>query len=288
MGETFADIVVSGPLVLGVVVALVAGLVSFFSPCVLPLVPGYLAYVTGLSGADLEAVRTRGSSGGGSGAGDADRAGEAAGSDGGGTAVAVAARTRRRVTGRVLAGSLLFTAGFAAVFVTVGVVAAAAGRALREHERLLEVAGGVLMVVFALALLGLVPWLQREVRIQRLPAAGLLGAPVFGAVFALSWIPCVGPTIGAVLTLGTLGGQTTRAAVLAVAYTLGLGLPLLAFGLGFRALAGVLPVIRRHSRWVTRIGAVLMLLLGLALLSGFWGEAVLWLRSRIGVGEVAL
>jgi len=250
MGDRFADIVTSGPLVLGMVVAAVAGLVSFLSPCILPLVPGYLAYVTGLSGADLADARA--------------------------------------VRGRVLAGVALFIAGFGAVFITVGVVAASLGGLLRQHERMLEVAGGVLIVAFGLALLGLVPGLTREVRLHRLPAAGIAGAPVFGAVFALSWIPCVGPTLGAVLALATVGGQSGRAAVLAAAYTLGLGLPFLAFGLGFRRVVGAVRAVRRHSVWVTRAGAALLIVVGLALLTGAWGDFVTWLRVTVGVGEVSV
>lgn len=274
MGERFADIAVSGPLLLGVAVSAIAGLVSFLSPCVLPLVPGYLAYVTGLTGADLDAVGPR-------------QAAVAAGGTAGG-AVAVAAPPAR-VRGRVLAGGLLFVAGFGTVFVTAGVVAASAARALLyEHQRLLEIGGGVLMLLFAAALLGLVPGAWREARIRRLPAAGVASAPVFGAVFALSWIPCVGPTIGAVLALGATGGQPGRAAVLAAAYTLGLGLPFLAFGLGFRWVAGALAVVRRHGAWVTRAGAVLLALVGLTLLTGAWEEFVSWLRVSVGVGEVSL
>lgn len=264
MGETFADIAASGPLLLGVAVAAIAGLVSFFSPCILPLVPGYLAYVTGLSGAD------------------ADREPPRTGAGGGAVAVAVPRRQRSRV----LAGTLLFVAGFGTVFITTTVVAASAGRALQAQQRVLEIAGGALMLVFAAALLGLVPLMQREVRVQRLPAAGLAGAPVFGAVFALSWIPCVGPTLGAVLALGIVSGQPARAAVLAAAYTLGIGLPFLAFGLGLRWFIGAVGVIRRHGVWVTRIGAVLLALVGLALLTGAWEEFVTWLRANVGVGEV--
>ena len=245
MGDTFAGIVTSGPLLLGVAVAVTAGLVSFLSPCVLPLVPGYVAYVT-------------------------------------------ATAPGTPVRSRMLAGGLLFIAGFGAVFVSTGVLAAAAGNALREHQRALETGGGVLMIIFAVALLGLVPGLQREVRMRWLPDAGLAGAPVFGAVFALSWIPCVGPTIGAVLALGALGGQPGRAAVLAGAYTLGIGLPFLAFGLGFRHLLGVFAAIRRHGGWVTRAGAVLLLLLGLSLLTGTWQEFVFWLRVTVGVGAVGV
>jgi cytochrome c-type biogenesis protein len=249
MGDRFAGVAASGPLAVGVLVAALAGLVSFLSPCVLPLVPGYLSYVTGLAGADLDDGRRR---------------------------------------GRVLAGTALFVAGFAAVFVVGSVAAASVGRSLHGHDRLLSTVAGVLVILLGLAFLGAVPGLAREWRIRRLPAAGLVGAPVFGAVFALSWIPCVGPTLGAVLTLAAVGGSTGRAVVLAVAYCLGLGLPFVAFGLGFRRLLGVFRAVRRNSRWVTRIGGALLVLVGLALVTGAWVSFVDWLRATVGVGEVPL
>jgi cytochrome c-type biogenesis protein len=248
VGATFAGIAQSGPLLVAVAVAVLAGLASFLSPCVLPLVPGYLSYVTGLAGAD------------------------------------VMDEQRRR--GRVLAGTLLFVAGFATVFVLTSVAAASIGRALLAHDRALQIGVGALVVVLGLAFLGVVPGLQREWRIHRLPSAGLVGAPVFGAVFALSWTPCLGPTLAAVLGLAAVGGSTGRAVVLAVAYCLGLGLPFVAFGLGFRRLLGVFRTVRANSRWVTRIGGALLILVGLALMTGAWTEFVNWLRATVGVGEV--
>jgi cytochrome c-type biogenesis protein len=271
MGETFAGTAQSGPLVLAVAVSLVAGLVSFLSPCVLPLVPGYLSYVTGLAGADLDAALGRPSQ--------ADQP------SAGGTAVALARPVR---TGRILSGTALFIAGFSAVFITTGVLAAAIGQSLQRHARAVEVVVGALIVVLGLAFLGLVPGLQREFRIHRLPAAGLFGAPVFGAVFALSWIPCVGPTLGAVLGLATAGGDTSRAVLLAAAYCVGIGLPFVAFGLGFRRLIGVFAAVRRNSRWVTRIGGAMLILVGLALLTGGWGDFTIWLRTTFGVGSVGV
>src|SRR6266511_1870704 len=147
-------------------VAAVAGLVSFLSPCVLPLVPGYVSYVTGMAGADLDA---------------------ALGTDPRGRPVP-------RSGGRVLLGGLLFVAGFTVVFTLTGVLAAQAGRTLLDHQRVVEIVVGVLVVVLGLAFAGLIPGLQRDLRIHRLPGAGLAGAPVLGAVLALSWTPCVGPT----------------------------------------------------------------------------------------------
>jgi cytochrome c-type biogenesis protein len=249
VGNTFAGIAASGPLLLAVGVAAIAGLISFLSPCVLPLVPGYLSYVTGLAGADLDSGVRR---------------------------------------GRVLAGTLLFIAGFASVFVLTSVLLAGAGRALLRHERVVEVVVGTLIIVLGAAFVGLIPGLQREWRIHRLPAAGLVGAPVFGAVFALSWSPCLGPTLGVVLGLATVGGSTGRAVTLALAYCLGLGLPFIAFGLGFRRLLGVFRAVRRNSAWVTRVGGALLIIVGIALVTGGWLDFVNWLRATVGVGEVSV
>jgi cytochrome c-type biogenesis protein len=272
MGETFADLAESGPLLLAIGAAALAGLVSFLSPCVLPLVPGYLSYVTGLAGSDLEQRR-------------ADQVAPEAG--GGGVAVAARpTRTAGAVRGRVLAGTLLFIAGFTVVFTLTAVLVTAVGQALFAQKRPLEIAIGIVIIVLGLSYLGWIPGMQREVRIQRLPAAGLLGAPVFGAVFALSWIPCVGPTLGAVVGMGTVSGQADRAAVLAVAYCLGLGLPFVVFGLGFHRLLGLFRAVRRNSRWVTRVGGALLIVIGLALVTGGWQDLVIWLQTTFGVGEV--
>ncbi|HET8682023.1 MAG TPA: cytochrome c biogenesis protein CcdA [Micromonosporaceae bacterium] len=249
MGEAFAEIAAGGPLLFAVGVAALAGLASFLSPCVLPLVPGYLSYVTGLAGADLDDGRRR---------------------------------------GRVLAGTLLFVAGFTVVFTLTGVLAAGVGTALLVHGRAVQAVIGALTILLGLAFLGLVPGLQREWRLRVMPNAGLAGAPVFGAVFALGWVPCVGPTLGAVLGLATVGGQPARGAVLGVAYCLGLGVPFVAFGLGFRRLIGVFGAVRRNSRWVTRAGGALLVLVGLALVTDGWTELVNWLRTTVGVGEVPL
>jgi cytochrome c-type biogenesis protein len=249
VGSTFAGIAANGPLLVAMGVAALAGLASFLSPCVLPLVPGYLSYVTGLAGADLNAGQRK---------------------------------------GRVLAGIMLFIAGFAAVFVAVSIVAASATLALIANRRILEVIGGALIVVLGFAFMGLIPGLQREWRLHKLPAAGLVGAPVFGAVFALSWVPCTGPTLGAVLTLGMTSGSMPRAITLALAYCLGLGIPFLIFGLGFRRVIGVVRAVRRHSQWVTRVGGAMLVLVGALLITGVWWDFVVWLQSSVGPGSVPI
>ncbi|MTK02689.1 cytochrome c biogenesis CcdA family protein [Micromonospora sp. CP22] len=290
MGATFGQLAESGPLLLAVGAAALAGLVSFLSPCVLPLMPGYLSYVTGLAGTDLEGRSVRkgppltppveegalpNTSGGG----------EQVGGGRVGTAVRPETRVAPAVKGRVLAGTLLFIAGFTVVFTATAVLFSGFGRVFFEHERTLEIVVGGLVVVLGLGYLGVLPGFQREFRINRLPAAGLLGAPVLGAVFALSWVPCTGPTLAAVLGMATTSGQTDRAVVLAVAYCLGLGLPFVVFGLGFNRLLGVFRTVRRHSRWVTRIGGALLILIGLALLTGGWTNVVIWLQTTVGVGS---
>ncbi|MFI6783804.1 cytochrome c biogenesis CcdA family protein [Micromonospora sp. NPDC050276] len=271
MGETFRELALSGPLLLALGAAALAGLVSFLSPCVLPLVPGYLSYVTGLAGADLEGRRTT-----------VDSAPAT-----GGVAVKERAATVA-VKGRVLAGTLLFIGGFTVVFVATAILFAGIGRVFFDYKRELQVGVGVLIIVLGLGYLGMIPALQREFRISRLPSAGLLGAPVFGAVFALSWVPCTGPTLGAVMMMATASGQTDRAVVLAVAYCLGLGIPFVVFGLGFERLLGVFRAVRRNSRWVTRVGGALLILIGLALVTGGWQSFVIWLQTTVGVGEVSI
>ncbi|MEV1107757.1 cytochrome c biogenesis protein CcdA [Micromonospora sp. NPDC049751] len=285
MGETFEELARSGPLVLAIGAAALAGLVSFLSPCVLPLVPGYLSYVTGLAGTDLEGRVRKGTL--------LPPAVEEGAlpftSAGGGGAVAVRERTAAvAVKGRVLAGTLLFIAGFTVVFVATAILFASIGRVFFDYERQLEIVVGVLIIVLGLGYLGMIPALQREFRISRLPSAGLLGAPVFGAVFALSWVPCTGPTLGAVMGMAATSGQSDRAVVLAVAYCLGLGIPFVVFGLGFQRLLGVFRAIRRNSRWVTRVGGALLILIGLALVTGGWQSFVIWLQTTVGVGEVSI
>jgi cytochrome c-type biogenesis protein len=254
-GESFGGIASSGPLVIAVGVAALAGLVSFLSPCILPLVPGYLSYVTGMAGADMDDALHR---------------------------------PTNSARGRIVLGTSGFIAGFTAVFVLTSVALAGVGRALIQHQRTLQVVVGLVIIVLGLAFLGLVPGAYRELRIQRLPAAGLASAPVLGAVFGLSWIPCVGPTLGAVLSLSAIQGTTGRAVTLTVAYCLGLGLPFLIFGLGFRKLIGLHQAVRRNSMWVTRLGGAMLILVGLALATGAWDAFVTWLKVAVGPVSVLI
>jgi cytochrome c-type biogenesis protein len=263
MDHYFSSTASGGPLVLAILFAAIAGLVSILSPCVLPLVPGYLSYVTGLAGSDL----------------DTSKPVEEAASDGGG--VAVRTRSATRVRGRILAGTSLFVLGFAVVYTLIAIAVASVGYALRTHQQALDVALGVLIIVVGLGYLGWLPGLQREARISKLPAAGLIGAPIFGGIFALSWVPCTGPTLSAVLSLAATSGETGRAVVLVLAYCLGLGVPFVLFGLFFRKLLGVFRAVRRNSRWVTRVGGVLLIGVGVALITGGWDHFLVWLKTSV-------
>jgi cytochrome c-type biogenesis protein len=245
MGEWFHHTAASGSLVLAVPVALVAGLVSFFSPCVIPLLPGYLSYATGLSGADLASGQ---------------------------------AEVRR---GRMLLGSLLFVLGFTVVFVALGTLSGAVGAWLVTWRRTLTLVLGVLTIVLGLAFAGLVPALQRDWRVHKVPAVGLAAAPVLGFLFGLGWTPCIGPTLAAITTLSLNEATAGRGALLSAVYALGLGVPFVVAGLAYRRALGAFGVIRRHQAWVTRAGGLMLVAVGLMLVTGMWDQAVTWVQVHL-------
>jgi cytochrome c-type biogenesis protein len=232
-----------------VVVALLAGLVSFASPCVLPLVPGFLGYVTGAP--DRAPSGPPGSVG----------------------------------RSRTVAGALLFVAGFSVVFLVVSLAATTAGAALREHESLLTRLGGVLVVGLALVYLGVGGrFTQRELVVTRRPATGLLGAPLLGAIFAVGWTPCTSPTLGTILSMAVpLAGDApvARAAALAAAYSLGLGMPFVLLAAGWSRATRASAWLRRHQRGVHLAGGLLLLIVGLLMASGAWSGIMSWVQSRL-------
>ena len=241
MGDWFQHQALSGSLVLAIPVALVAGLVSFFSPCVIPLLPGYLSYATGLSGADLEHARR----------------------------------------GRMLAGAVLFVLGFSVVYVVIGFTAGSVGTWLVRSRTQLEMVLGVVLILLGLAFAGLVPFLQRDVRVHSVPAVGLGAAPLLGFLFGLGWTPCIGPTLGAILTLSLNEATVARGAVLSGVYALGLGLPFVLAGLAYRRALGAFGFVRRHQVWVTRVGGVMLILVGVLLVTGWWDWMVNWMQVRL-------
>ena len=247
----------SGSLLLALPVAFAAGVISFLSPCVLPLVPGYLSYVTGLSGADL--------------AGPTPITEPL--SDGPGTAATTSfATTTGRRTHRVLAGSVLFVAGFSAVFVSEGALFGNIGSRLLAHQTTVNRVGGIVAILLGVAFLGLLPQLQREWRFHRLPRAGLIGAPLLGVLFAVGWTPCIGPTLGVVLNLAYADNTATagRGALLTAVYCLGLGLPFVIAGLAFRRALGAFAVVKRHYGVVIWTGGLMLIAVGVLLLTGEW------------------
>jgi cytochrome c-type biogenesis protein len=228
-------------MLLALPVAAAAGLVSFFSPCVVPLLPGYLSYVTGLSAAELGSAKR----------------------------------------GRMLAGTLLFVLGFSAVFVVTGVTFGVVGETLLEHQSVItRVLGGV-TIVLGLAFLGWFGFLQRDVRVHRVPAVGIAAAPLLGVLFGLGWTPCIGPTLGAVLTLALNEGGVGRGAVLAVVYSLGLGIPFVVAALAFRRMLGAVGWIRRHQVWVIRLGGAMLVAVGILLVTGVWENLTADLRNWV-------
>jgi cytochrome c-type biogenesis protein len=234
--QSLPGIAQSGSLPLALLVSALAGLVSFASPCVLPLVPGYLGYVTGLTGVELE-------------------------------------RQRR---GRMLTGAVLFVLGFTVVFVALSAAAGGVGGTLLGHRLWLTRVLGAVTIALGLVFVGILPGSERQWSVRWRPAAGLAGAPLLGAVFGLGWAPCIGPTLGAVLVLATSDhhASVTRGATLATAYCIGLGLPFLLTALAFGRMARVLGVLRRHQRAVQVAGGVLLVAVGVLLVTGLWTDLV--------------
>jgi cytochrome c-type biogenesis protein len=239
----FSRTVTDGPLLVAGAVAALVGLVGFLSPCVLPLVPGYLSYVAGLSGSSSSA---------------------------------------RHAQRRMVLGAVLFVLGFTAIFVLQGVLFGSLGSALRDHRRLIEQILGGLTIVMGLVFLGGIPILQRELKVHRLPKAGLYGAPVLGLVFGLAWLPCQTPTLGAVDSLAYTQGSAGRGALLQVFYCLGLGVPFVLVALGVGWVSGALGFVRRHGGAVTRVGGVLLIVIGILLVTGAWDTWMNWLRAELG------
>ncbi|BAH49955.1 cytochrome c biogenesis CcdA family protein [Rhodococcus opacus] len=263
VGDAFQSTAATGPLLLALGACVLAGLVSFASPCVVPLVPGYLSYLAGVVGADAPAV----------------------------TAEEAATRTKTVSDGRlrVAGAAALFVAGFTVVFVLATASVFGAISALAINRDILMRVGGVITIAMGLVFIGLIPALQRDTRLEPRRISSLAGAPLLGAVFALGWTPCLGPTLAGVISLaaGTDGATAARGVALIVAYCLGLGLPFVILALGSsRALRGV-GWLRRNARTIQIFGGIMLVAVGLALVTGAWDQFVGWVRDAF-ISEVTL
>jgi cytochrome c-type biogenesis protein len=284
---SITQLVTSGPLLLALPVAAAAGAVTFLSPCCLPLVPGYLSFVTGMAGAGGPASPAAPASvpaASASAAGASASGAPATGAPVSGVAVAalpLAATAAVPPRGRVVAGTALFVLGFSVVFMAYGAALGGLGHLLTGHARVLTQVLGGLTILLGLLFAGAFDRFSFAGRIARpsaRPKAGLAGAPLLGVMFGLGWTPCIGPTLTAVLALSASTGTVARGAVLAFVYALGLGVPFLLVSFGFQVAMRAFAFFRRHARLVTRIGGAMLICVGLLEVTGAWSTFMAWLQ----------
>lgn len=237
------EVVTTGSLILAFPLAMAAGVVSFLSPCVLPLVPGFLSYAAGIAGARANSKRTT------------------------------------ATKSRAFWGTLLFVIGFSIVFVSFGVLFGALGQTFIKYQQIIQTLSGVLIIVMGLGFLGFIPALQREVRVHRVPTGTLVGALVMGITFGIGWTPCIGPTLAAVQGMALSEANATRGAILSAAFCLGLGLPFIFIALTMERSVKAISILRSHSKLIMQIGGVLLIAIGLLLVTGFWDDLTIQLRN---------
>ena len=247
----FADLVADGPLLLGLLAAAVAGLVSFASPCVIPLVPGYISYLTGVVGGEMTLDE------------DGPRV----------------SRKHWAVAG----AALLFIIGFTVVFLLATVTVFGAVSAIALNAQTLTRIGGVVTILMGLVFMGAVPALQKDTRFQPKKWTTIIGAPLLGGIFALGWTPCLGPTLAAIISVsvGTEGFTAARGVLLVIAYCIGLGLPFLLVAFGSAKAVRSIDVLRRHSRAIQIAGGIAMIVVGIMMLTGAWDVFIGWSRQLV-------
>jgi cytochrome c-type biogenesis protein len=288
---SITQLVTSGPLLLALPVAAAAGAVTFLSPCCLPLVPGYLSFVTGMAGAGGPASPAAPPSDPAAPPSDpatpaSDLATPASDPAASASGIAVAAPPLAATAavpprGRVVAGTALFVLGFSVVFMAYGAALGGLGHLLTGHARVLTQVLGGLTILLGLLFAGAFDRFSFAGRIARpaaRPKAGLAGAPLLGVMFGLGWTPCIGPTLTAVLALSASTGTVARGAVLAFVYALGLGVPFLLVSFGFQVAMRAFAFFRRHARLVTRIGGGMLICVGLLEVTGAWSTFMAWLQ----------
>ncbi|MDJ0361892.1 cytochrome c biogenesis CcdA family protein [Rhodococcus sp. H29-C3] len=254
VGSTFQNAASSGPLVLAIAACMLAGLVSFASPCVVPLVPGYLSYLAGIVGADAQPL----------------------GASTSGAPPKLASRWR------VAGAASLFVAGFTVVFVLATASIFGVIGTLRINEQVLQRVGGVITIIMGLTFIGFIPAFQRDTRFAPQRISSIAGAPLLGGVFALGWTPCLGPTLAGVLSVaaGTEGATAARGVTLIIAYCLGLGLPFVVLAFGSSSAMRGVGWLRRNSQKMKVAGGIIMIAVGVALLTGAWGLFIAWIRNE--------
>ena len=236
--DAVGEIVYSGGLIAALPVAFVAGLLAFLSPCVLPLIPGYLAYIGGVNP----------------------------------TADASPAARRRTVLGMIG-----FVSGFGVVFISLSIVFGALGLMLLPWLDLILRVSGAVIIVMGIVFIGGIPFLQRDLKPEWRTRAGIWGAPFLGIIFALGWVPCIGPTLIAVQTLALDSASVPRAAALGVAYWLGLALPFVLVAILLQRATATLSWLRRHVRTINIAGGVLLMIIGVLMVIGVWRDVLSWM-----------
>ncbi|MFM6980542.1 MAG: cytochrome c biogenesis CcdA family protein [Micrococcales bacterium] len=235
------EIVLNSSLLVAIPFAILAGLVSFISPCVLPLVPGYLGFVSGMASSE-------------------------------------------KGKGKIVLGTVLFVLGFTLVFVLLGTALGSLGTILLVEGRIwVQPIAGALVILLGLVLMGQFGFMQKTIKLNITPKAGLAFAPLLGIIFGLGWTPCIGPTLSAVMTLVLTEGSAGKGALLAFCYSLGIGLPFIALAFGFSWATGSVAFVRKHIRGFNIAGGALLILLGLLLVTGLWNTLIAQVQGVFGV-----
>lgn len=245
------ELVNSGQLIVALLIALAAGLVSFASPCVLPLVPGYLAYIGGLAGNEQSTPTQEGAS----------------------------SKSSRRPRNRLVLGVTLFVAGFSVVFIAFMVLASSVGLWLVQYQDLIMRIMGVVVIVMGLVFIGMFRPLQQTKKLSITPKVGLIGAPLLGAGFAIGWTPCLGPTLIAISSLSLQSGSLLRGALLGLAYCLGLGIPFVLVAIGFGWVTSSTQFLKRNIRTINIIGGIVLVIIGVLMVTGVWNQMMYSLQA---------
>ena len=244
MLASIGELVYGGSMLLAIPVAIAAGFLSFISPCVLPLVPGYFSYITGLTESELRASDTN-----------------------------VVQRSR------ILVATLGFVMGFSFLFISYGLAFGQLGNWFLQNQRIVSMVLGVLVIVMGASYLGWIPALEQDFRPRWRLKDGFWTAPLLGLLFGLGWAPCVGPTLAAVQTLAFSEASAVRGAVLSFAYCLGLGLPFVAISLAYKRMINATKFLRKHARLISQVGGGFLIAIGFAMVSGFWSDITAWIRA---------